>query len=168
MVDSASKPQSKLPAHIHEMTPKEIDQFLSCAPVGRLGMIARGGPYVIPVGFAWWEGRIGIHMCAQPGLKIEALSSSPEVCFEVDESLSDISLAKSVIITGRAEVVDDKMRMAPYLQKLIDKYRVPMPLGEYGTKNGRNLKKELERVRICEITPREISGRSCVRANSNF
>ncbi len=166
--DSASKEKRELPAHIHEMTRPEIDQFLCCAPVGRLAMIARGRPYVIPVGFVWWEGRIGIHMCAQPGLKMEALGSSPEVCFEVDESLSDVSLAKSVIIMGRAEVFGDKKRMAPYLQKLIDKYRVPMPLGEYGTKKGRDLKKELERVRICEITPVVISGRSCVRTNSNF
>jgi len=158
----------ELPAHIHEMTRPEIDQFLCCAPVGRLAMIARGRPYVIPVGFVWWEGRVGIHMCAQPGLKMEALASNPEVCFEVDESLSDVSLAKSVIITGYAKVVDDKKLMAPYLQKLIDKYRVPMPLGEYGAKNDRDLKKELERVRICEITAQEISGRSCVRTNSNF
>jgi len=60
--DSASKEKRELPAHIHEMTRPEIDQFLCCAPVGRLAMIARGRPYVIPVGFVWWEGRIGIHV----------------------------------------------------------------------------------------------------------
>ena len=168
MEEPTDKPKRDLPAHIHEMTRKEIDQFLTCASVGRLGMIARGKPYVIPVGYVWRQGRIGIHMCAQPGLKMEALRSSPEVCFEVDESLSDVSLAKSVIITGHAEVVDDKKRMAPYLQGFVDKYRVTVPLGEYGAQKGRDLKKELERVRICEITPNEICGRSCVRTNSNF
>ena len=161
--------KSVMPERWHEMTPLEIDQFLSCARVGRLAMIVRGGPYVIPVGYVWWEGKIGIHMCTQPGMKMEALGSSPEVCFEVDESLSDVSLTKSVIIMGRAELVEDKKCMIPYLQKIINKYRVQVPLGEYErVKKGRNLKKDLEMVRICLVTPEKISGRSCVRTNSNF
>jgi len=161
--------------HVHPMTQLEIDQFLTCAPIGRLGMITPEGPYIIPVGYCYTEGKIFIHMCREEGRKMRALQANPVVCFEVDESLSDVSLAKSVIITGRAEIIKEPKRMIPYLQLLINKYRVPMPYSEYATRNNRQAraleqygKPELEVVRICCITPQDITGRSIKRANSNF
>ena len=39
----------KASAHVHPMTRAEIEQFLTVAPVGRLGMTTPDGPYVIPV-----------------------------------------------------------------------------------------------------------------------
>ncbi len=161
--------------HVHPMTQPEIDQFLTCAPVGRLGMITPEGPYIIPMGYCYSEGKIFIHMCQQEGRKMEVLQENPIVCFEVDESLSDASLAKSVIITGRAEIIKEPKRMIPYLQLLINKYRMPMPYSEYSTRNNRKAraleeygKPELEILRICCITPQDITGRSIMRANSNF
>ena len=133
------------------------------------------GPYVIPVGYCYTEGKIFIHMCSFEGRKMRVLKEHPIVCFEVDESLSDASLAKSVIITGRAEIISEPKRMIPYLQMHIDKYRVPRPYGEYASMNNRKemaLKKygrpELEILRICCITPHEMTGRSIVRTNSSF
>jgi len=162
-------------AHVHPMTRPEIDQFLSCAPVGRLGMNTPEGPYVIPVGYCYNEGKVFIHMCQQEGRKVRALQGNPIVCFEVDESLSDVSLAKSVIITGHAEFVKEPKRMIPYLQLLINKYRVLTPYSEYASRNNRKKKAleqygkpELEVVSICCITPVEITGRSIRRANGNF
>ena len=162
-------------AHVHPMSQAEIDQFLTVAPVGRLGMSTPEGPYIIPVGYCYAEGKIFIHMCSFEGRKMRALKEHPIVCFEVDESLSDASLAKSVIITGRAEMISEPKLMIPYLQMHIDKYRVPRPYGQYASMNNRKelaLKKygrpELEILRICRITPREITGRSIVRTNSNF
>ncbi len=161
--------------HVRPMSRAEMDQFLTVAPVGRLGMITPEGPYVIPMGYCYTEGKIFIHMCGEEGRKVRALKANPVVCFEVDESLSDTSLAKSVIITGRAEIIDEPKRMIPYLQLHINKYRVPMPYGEYATRNNRKEKAleqygkpELEVLRICCITPTEMTGRSIVRTNSNF
>jgi len=161
--------------HVHPMGHSEIEQFLTVAPVGRLGMITPEGPYIIPTGYCYTEGKIFIHLCREEGRKMRALKANPLVCFEVDESLSDASLAKSVIITGRAEIITEPKRMIPYLQLLINKYRVPMPYGEYATRNNRKAnalekygKPELEVLRICCITPDEITGRSIMRTNSNF
>lgn len=162
-------------AHVHPMSRPEMDQFLTVAPVGRLGMTTPEGPYVIPVGYCYTEGRIFIHMCSREGRKMRVLKAHPMVCFEVDESLSDASLAKSVIITGRAELISEPKRMISYLQMLIDKYRVPRPYGEYASMNNRKEKAlekygkpELEILRICRITPHEMTGRSIMRTNSNF
>ena len=157
-------------AHVHPMSQAEIDQFLTVAPIGRLGMTTPEGPYVIPVGYCYTEGKIFIHMCREEGRKMRALQENPIVCFEVDESISDASLAKSVIITGRAEIITEQKRMIPYLQQHINKYRVPMPYSEYAVMNNRKEralekygKPELEVVRICCITPREMTGRRIMR-----
>ena len=145
-----------------EMTPPEIEQFLTCARVGRIGLILKEGPYIVPVGYGYAGGKIFFHTCGE-GLKMEVMQSDPEVCFEVDESTSDGSLAKSVILWGRVEIIWEKDRMLPYLQKLIDKYRVPVSFGEYMRKGDRNVKEELEAVRICLISPYKITGRKIVR-----
>jgi nitroimidazol reductase NimA-like FMN-containing flavoprotein (pyridoxamine 5'-phosphate oxidase superfamily) len=141
-----------------EMTCEEIDQFLTCARVGRLGLVLRGGPYVVPVGFVYADGKVFFHTCCK-GLKMEGLRQGSNVCFEVDEALSDATMSMSVIIFGKAEIIDDEQKMIRYLQKLIDKYRVPLSFDEYMRKPGRNRESELRTVRICVITPTKITGR---------
>jgi len=141
-----------------EMTQREIEQFLACAKVGRLGMCLESGPYVVPVGYAYADGKIFFHTCSK-GLKMDGLRRNANVCFEVDEALSDASMFKSVIVVGTAEIIDDRERMIPYLQKLIDKYRVPESFDKYMSKPGRNREKELEAVRICVITPNKITSK---------
>jgi nitroimidazol reductase NimA-like FMN-containing flavoprotein (pyridoxamine 5'-phosphate oxidase superfamily) len=145
-----------------EMTQKEIEQFLTCARVGRIGICLEDGqPYVVPVGYAYADGKICFHTC-EKGSKMDAIRHCVSVCFEVDEALSDASMFKSVIVFGTAEIISDKAKMIPYLQKLIDKYRVPESLDSYMSKPGRNREKELEAVRICVITPKKVSGRKWI------
>ncbi|MGD0978975.1 MAG: pyridoxamine 5'-phosphate oxidase family protein [Candidatus Bathyarchaeia archaeon] len=143
---------------VKEMTCEEIDQFLTCTRIGRLGMVFEDGPYVVPVGFAYAGGKVFFHTCCK-GLKMESLRKNTKVCFEVDEALSDATMSKSVIIFGTAEIIEDEQRMIPYLQKLIDKYRVPLNFDEYMRKPGRNRESELKAARICLITPTKITGR---------
>jgi hypothetical protein len=145
-----------------EMTQKEIEQFLTCARVGRIGiMLENGQPYVVPVGYAYADGKIFFHTCNK-GLKMNALKRNANVCFEADEALSDTSMFKSVIAYGTAEIINDEAKMIPYLQKLIDKYRVPESFDNYMSKPERNREKELEAVRICIITPKKITGKKWV------
>jgi hypothetical protein len=121
-------------------------------------MVLGDGPYVVPVGFAYAERKVFFHTCCK-GLKMESLRKNTNVCFEVDEALSDATMSKSVIIFGTAEIIEDEQRMIPYLQKLIDKYRVPLNFDEYMRKPGRNRESELKVARICLITPTNITGR---------
>jgi len=144
-----------------EMTQKEIDQFLTCARVGRIGISLEDRAYIVPVGYAYADGKIFFHTCNK-GLKMDGIRKNPNVCFEVDETLSDTSMFKSVIVFGKAEIIDDKEKMIPYLQKLIDKYRVPENFDKYMSKPGRNREKEMEAVRICVITPKNVTGRKFV------
>jgi len=143
---------------VKEMTSTEIEQFLTCARVGRLGVSLKDEPYVVPIGYAYSNGRIFFHTCNK-GLKMDSIKKNPNVCFEVDEALSDASTFKSVITFGTAEIIDDEKKMIPYLQQLINKYRVPETFDKYMSKPGKNREKELKAVRICVITPKKITGR---------
>ena len=145
-----------------EMNSEEIEQFLTCARVGRIGMIIDDEPYLVPVGFGYNNGKVFFHTCDK-GSKMKALTKNSTVCFEVDEALSDVTMFKSVIILGTAEIISEEKKMIPYLQKLIDKYRVPLTFDEYMSKPGRNREKELNAVRICVITPRRITSRRFVQ-----
>jgi nitroimidazol reductase NimA-like FMN-containing flavoprotein (pyridoxamine 5'-phosphate oxidase superfamily) len=145
-----------------EMTSEEIEQFLFCARVGRLGIIVNDKPYVVPVGFGYSDGKVFFHTCAK-GLKMKVLKKNPIVCFEVDEALSDVTMFKSAIILGTAEIINEEKKMIPYLQKLINKYRVPLSFDEYMAKPGRNRENELKAVRICVITPKKLTGRRFVQ-----
>ena len=143
---------------VEEMTHAEVDQFLMCARVGRLGVSLKDGPYIVPHGYVYSNGKIFFHTCNK-GLKMDSIRRNPNVCFEVDEALSDASMFKSVIAFGTAEIIDGKKEMVPYLQKLIDKYRVPESFDKYMSKPGRNQEKEVKAVRICVIKPKKIAGR---------
>jgi nitroimidazol reductase NimA-like FMN-containing flavoprotein (pyridoxamine 5'-phosphate oxidase superfamily) len=152
-----------MPEDKREMSKAEIDQFLTTARVGRLGLSLENGPYVVPVGYVYHRGQIAIHSCTK-GTKMEALKGNPPICFEVDESLSDASMYKSVIVHGTTEILGEPEKMIPYLQLHIDKYRVPEDFETYINKPGRNRDSELAAVRIILITPTKMSGRKFVRS----
>jgi nitroimidazol reductase NimA-like FMN-containing flavoprotein (pyridoxamine 5'-phosphate oxidase superfamily) len=63
---------------------KEMAEILGRATVGRLGLLADGEPYIVPLNFAYADGRIYFHSGLE-GRKIEAIQKSPRACFEVDE-----------------------------------------------------------------------------------
>jgi nitroimidazol reductase NimA-like FMN-containing flavoprotein (pyridoxamine 5'-phosphate oxidase superfamily) len=94
---------------------------------------------------------------------MRSMARDPDVCFLVDESLSDGSMYKSVIVRGSVEIMDGE-RMLPYLQSLINKYRVPVGFEEYISRPGRSREKEMAVVRVCVITPKEITSRKMMRA----
>ncbi|MFX0169515.1 MAG: pyridoxamine 5'-phosphate oxidase family protein [Candidatus Hodarchaeota archaeon] len=148
-----------------EMSSAEIDQFLTCARVGRLGLIVDDQPYIVPLGFVYNRGKIAFHTCAK-GLKMKALETNPKVCFEVDETISDTSLYKSVIIQGTTQILSGPSKMIPWLQLHINKYRVPEDFESYIDKPGRNRNAELAAVRIVVITPESLSGRKFMRSHS--
>ncbi len=145
------------------MSQNEIDQFLACARTGRLGLSTSTGPYIVPVGYVYHNGEIAILSCNE-GNKIQALSTNPNVCFEVDETLSDASMYKSIIMHGTAKILKKPEEMIPYLQLYINKYRVPEDFESYMNKPGRNRDTELKAVRIILITPNQVSGRKFYRS----
>ena len=100
---------------------EKIEEILGRCRIGRLATAGTDGyPYVTPLNYVYWNGAVYFH-CARMGEKLDNIAADPRVCFEVDIPLAykgtDCDpesppcnvhqFYHSVILRGRAEVVDD-------------------------------------------------------------
>jgi nitroimidazol reductase NimA-like FMN-containing flavoprotein (pyridoxamine 5'-phosphate oxidase superfamily) len=113
-----------------EVTEKVVqEEILRQAEVGRLGTLVDGSPYVVPMNFCYVEDRIYLHSF-RDGKKIKGIKSNPRVCFEVDEGeiiTGETPCAyswryTSVIVNGKASVVEDENERLKGLRLISDKY----------------------------------------------
>ncbi len=119
-----------------------ITDLLNTAPVGRLGTIgADGWPMVKPLNFAYHEGRIYFH-CALEGEKLEDIRRDSRVCFEVDLPIALVKgvpenpcraeyLFRSVIVRGRAALVEDRTEKVLALDSIMRKYQPEWGYGSF-------------------------------------
>jgi len=119
--------------------PKIINGLLETAQVGRLGTIdCDGYPMIKPLNFVYADGKIYFHT-ALSGEKIEDIKRNNRVVFELDLPIAYVKadnnpcsakyLYRSVIIKGRATMVEDRMDKIFVLKRLMEKYQ---PEGGYG------------------------------------
>ena len=141
------------------MKDKEIECFLNEAPVGRLGTSYNQQPYIVPIHFIFYEGKIYFH--AKPeGTKLSNIKANKHVCFEVDELKEIITAetacsfsvrARSVIILGKARINNEFQEKKRILEKLVEKYSPGEP---------KQMKEsEINEVVIGEITIDTIEGK---------
>src|SRR6266508_449354 len=83
--------------------------------LGRLGCIASGWPYVVPVNYYFDGENIYIHTLL--GKKLDALRANPRVCLQVDE-IKDSYNWRSVIAYGTFEEVSNVEARENVLTKL--------------------------------------------------
>jgi nitroimidazol reductase NimA-like FMN-containing flavoprotein (pyridoxamine 5'-phosphate oxidase superfamily) len=60
----------------------EMEQVLQEESIGYLGLAANGTPYVVPLNYAYVNGKILFH-CALTGQKLAYIEENPRVCFSV-------------------------------------------------------------------------------------
>ena len=118
--------QNPLPA-------EEITELLETNPVGTISTLLEDGtPYAVPAHFALYEGNIYLHGLSK-GQKIDNILKDPRVCFETFEMaeklLADVEMAckvnteyRSVIIIGKASIIDDYEKKETALNAIIKKY----------------------------------------------
>lgn len=121
----------KLRRHDRALTQEESWQFLTDAPVGRLGLAETdGSPYVVPLNHVVCGAEIYFH-CATKGRKLDILRANPQVCYEVDSQLGIKTGPRacdfgtyymSVIVFGRAYEVDNIDKKLEVLNRLVEKY----------------------------------------------
>lgn len=108
----------------------EIGYILNKADVLHLGLADEQGPYVVPVNFAYAEGKIYFHSSYE-GRKAAALRSGQEVgfCAEIDFEIKTEKKAckwggrfKSVIGVGQARFIEGHDDKIPALELLMSKY----------------------------------------------
>ena len=104
--------------------------------LGRLGCIASGWPYVVPVNY-FFDGK-DIYIHTLPGKKLDALRANPRVCLQVDE-IKDSYNWRSVIAYGTFEEVSNEDTRENVLTKLYSRLPHMTPVesrlvdGEKGT-----------------------------------
>ena len=139
----------------------EVERALREAEVGRLGTSADGQPYVVPISFAYHDGKIVIHG-AKIGKKMENIAMNPRVCFEVDTSEiipSDNPCGftykyRSVIADGTARVIEDNAEKAASLRLLVEKYAPGK-----GSQMTEDRVAAFDNLAVVEITVEEIVGK---------
>lgn len=87
------------------MNSEESLALLRSARLGRLGCVAEGEPYVVPVNYVFDGECVVSH--SLPGRKITAMRAQPRVCLQVDELTNQFSW-KSVIAYGTFEEVSSQ------------------------------------------------------------
>jgi nitroimidazol reductase NimA-like FMN-containing flavoprotein (pyridoxamine 5'-phosphate oxidase superfamily) len=95
---------------------KEMEEILQEINFGFLGMSIDGKPYVIPLNYAYVDGKILFH-CSLEGKKLDHIASNPAVCFSVARQQGAVRRhaqgdpchmdCDSVVCYGTARVVDD-------------------------------------------------------------
>ena len=113
--------------------------LLETAMVGRIGMLAEGEPYIVPMNYAYERavggplGRVIIHGANQ-GRMLRALATHPAVCFEIDTYLATIpdpvlceydTAYASVICQGKARLLTDLEERTLALRVFARKYASP-------------------------------------------
>jgi uncharacterized protein len=94
---------------IGSLTPEEIEDVLNGEVLGRVGCIAAGRPYIVPVTYVY-DGEY-VYGHSAEGAKVRAMRENPDVCFEV-ERIRDMANWRTVIAQGRFEELwrDDEGR----------------------------------------------------------
>jgi nitroimidazol reductase NimA-like FMN-containing flavoprotein (pyridoxamine 5'-phosphate oxidase superfamily) len=110
---------------------QEMEQFLREMSLGFLGLEYLGRPYVIPLNYAYVDGRILFH-CALEGQKLDAIAQNPAVCFTVGRQQGVVKRhsenvchpdSESVVCHGRARVISDPKERAKVLNEFNRSFR---------------------------------------------
>lgn len=147
---------------------EKIKEFLSEEHVGRISSIDESGyPQIIPMNFAFLNDVIYMHSYTR-GEKLDNVARNEKVGFEVDRELeflpsyfshpTDASQADtlyiSVVIKGKASIVDDDVEKSLGLNALMEKYQ---PEGHYEPLTKDDL--VLDEVAVIKIVPVSIKGK---------
>ena len=148
-----------------------IVNLLQTCHVGRWGTITSAGyPMVKPLNFVYSDGNIYFHT-ALKGEKIDDIRRDNRVCFEVDMPIALVKsdgspcraeyLYRSVIMLGRAHIVEAESERMNALKSLMEKYQ---PEGGYGEFVEEKLKiTGIVRIDIEEMTGKEDLGQEKLR-----
>ena len=110
---------------INNIDSEEIQRLLRSARIARLGCIANGDPYVVPINYEFRDGAIYGH--SLPGLKISALRENPRACVQVDEIETGLRW-KSALAFGTYEELADEAERREALTRLLDRYPMMTPV----------------------------------------
>jgi uncharacterized protein len=93
---------------IKTLSSEQARALLDEGRVGRLGCVADGEPYVVPVNYVTSGDSIYVHSLM--GRKIRALRENPRACFQVDDIKADFQWRSALAFGDYEEIADDLER----------------------------------------------------------
>jgi nitroimidazol reductase NimA-like FMN-containing flavoprotein (pyridoxamine 5'-phosphate oxidase superfamily) len=102
----------------------EALEILAGEYVAHLGVISNGAPYVTPMSFVIDGDRILFR--TMTGRKLDAIRANPTVCIELSRYDEDTGNWESVIVEGKARLVDDDETRRTTVALIFDKYEKVM------------------------------------------
>ena len=137
----------------------EMEEFLRQETIGYLGLSVDGNPYVVPLNYAYADGKILFH-CALEGRKLDAIRANPSVCFAVGRQSGEVRRhaggsvchvdSDSVLCFGTARILETHEEKAAALNAFSRAFSPDAPdLPE----------KDITRCGIVEIAVSEMTGR---------
>lgn len=142
------------------------EECLAVLDRGTSGVLAvygdDGYPYAVPLSYAYEDGKLWFH-CARQGHKLDAILRDPKVSFCVVDRDQVVSLEyttyfRSVILFGKARVLEDPMEIRTALEKLALRYAPE----DSGAHREAILEKELPAVVMVEIAVEHLSGKEAI------
>ena len=140
---------------IDEMSSKEIYELLRKIGYGHLGFIHEGKPYVMPMHY--YLEHEDIYMFTTEGMKTHDIDASPEICLQVEEIINDPLHWRSVIVTGQAKRLTEKVDIER-VRKLIKE--INPTLSPALNRTWIDSWGRAEVVAIYRVDPSEMSGRT--------
>ena len=134
---------------ITRMSEEEARSLLRAGRLARLGCIAEGYPYVVPVNYVYNGEFVFSH--ALPGLKIDAMRAFPHVCLQVDE-VRDETNWKSALAFGTFEELKDKNERERALSLLLSHFPRLTPVESLITADAAAPAPVVYRVRVERVT----------------
>ena len=137
----------------------EMEEMLREETIGYLGLSEGGKPYVVPLNYAYVDGKILFH-CALEGRKLDAIRANPEVCFAVGRQSGEVRRHAgaavchpdndSVLCFGRARILETREEKAAALNafnRAFSPRAADLP------------EKDITRCGVVEIAVSEMTGR---------
>lgn len=142
------------------------EECLAVLDRGTSGVLAvqgdNGYPYAVPLSYVYENGKLWFH-CAREGHKLDAILRDPKVSFCVVDRDQVVPLEyttyfRSVVLFGKARVLEDPVEIRAALEKLALRYA---PEDSVAHREA-ILKKELPAVVMVEIAVEHLSGKEAI------
>jgi len=127
----------------------EARNLIAGGKIGRLGCVANGEPYVVPINYVFENESIYSH--SLPGRKIEMLRAHPRACLQMDEIENDCEW-RSVIAYGNFEEIRVPSDRRSILGKLLARFPLLTPVESMIVQDAAAPDSVVFRIRIDRIT----------------
>lgn len=94
----------------HVLERAVCERYLRHTYVGRIGFIDEGRPQVLPVNYVFSDGSVVFK--TGPGAKLDTGLRRDEVAFEIDGTVDEDHAGWSVMVAGRARVIEETYEIA--------------------------------------------------------